>query len=265
VHWLKLLSWVSLIVAGLAGMRYYNRLRCRHPNPYCSKVYSPREGDRILVFSPHPDDEAIAVGGYIYTAARNGATVRIVLITDGNKQGLKDKRYTEFSQAAALLGVPSAQLVLWGFPDGRLNAFIDEVSRRAEEEIHNFQPGIILYPHPLDRHPDHSTAGRIVEDIIKVRAGNSPGILAYRFLIHYWFFPRPGLLAPNGLILPPAKLAGTNDLWQMHYLDPETRQVKKNAVFSYRTQLRNPFLLPLLLSFLGPNELLEKMAWGNIR
>jgi hypothetical protein len=43
-------------------------------------VVIPQSGQRILVFSPHPDDETIGAGGYIAQSIENGADVRIVLV-----------------------------------------------------------------------------------------------------------------------------------------------------------------------------------------
>lgn len=44
----------------------------------------PRSSDRIVVFSPHPDDESLACGGLIARARRAGATVDVVFLTNGD-------------------------------------------------------------------------------------------------------------------------------------------------------------------------------------
>ena len=51
------------------------------------EVVMPQSGQRVLVFSPHPDDESIGVGGYIAQSIANGANVEIVLVTNGNFHG----------------------------------------------------------------------------------------------------------------------------------------------------------------------------------
>ncbi|MCX5779491.1 MAG: PIG-L family deacetylase, partial [Firmicutes bacterium] len=40
----------------------------------------PGPGQRVLVFTPHPDDESIAIGGYLYNCQTAGAEVRVVLV-----------------------------------------------------------------------------------------------------------------------------------------------------------------------------------------
>ncbi len=258
--WLKLLGLVSLIMAGIISGKYLPVWRYRSLNNPVSEAKAPRSEDRILVFSPHPDDESIAVGGYICNSCQNGAIVRIILITDGNRQGLKEKRYAEFAEAAALLGISSGQLVFWEYHDGRVKVNANRLFKQIEEELDSFNPTIIIYPHPSDRHGDHSVSGCVLEAVLSSSPKRS-NILAYRYLIHYWFFPQPRILAKDGLIIPPRRLMGINHQWQQYTLTFEVKEVKKSAVYKYRSQLRNPFLTLLLLGFIRQNELLEK--WGS--
>ena len=80
-----------------------------------------QSGQKILVFSPHPDDETIGVGGYIAESIKDGADVRIVLVTNGNFHGNEQVRYAEFRKATQILGVPESNLVFLGFPDRKID------------------------------------------------------------------------------------------------------------------------------------------------
>ena len=84
------------------------------------EIAAAGNGQKVLVISPHPDDESIGVGGYIAQSIANGADVTIVLVTDGNAQHEESIRYTEFKKATSILGVPEANLISLGFPDGKL-------------------------------------------------------------------------------------------------------------------------------------------------
>src|SRR5262249_38101626 len=44
----------------------------------------PARGDRLLVLAPHCDDETLGVGASIAHAARVGARVRVILVTNGD-------------------------------------------------------------------------------------------------------------------------------------------------------------------------------------
>jgi len=98
---------------------------------------------RILVVSPHPDDESLCCGGLIATARRAGAGVSIVWITSGggfrldaivvqkkprpkqaDMRALARRRIDEAQNAAAVLGVgPEGQFFL-GYPDRGLLALL---------------------------------------------------------------------------------------------------------------------------------------------
>ena len=73
-------------------------------------VVMPQSGQRVLVFSPHPDDESIGIGGYIAQSIENGAIVEIVLVTNGDFHGNEQVRYAEFKKATHILGVPESNL-----------------------------------------------------------------------------------------------------------------------------------------------------------
>ncbi len=74
----------------------------------------------MLVVAPHPDDETIACGGYIIESIKRGASVVILLITDGNLRILHDLRYVEFTTATDILGVPIENLVFLNHTDSLL-------------------------------------------------------------------------------------------------------------------------------------------------
>ncbi len=90
----------------------------------------------VMVFAPHPDDEALAAGGLIREALRLGGTARIVVVTNGDsfrlaaeralqKVRLKPHDYLRFGRlrqdelhaAAAALGLPPDHVIALGFPD----------------------------------------------------------------------------------------------------------------------------------------------------
>ncbi|WP_019586219.1 PIG-L deacetylase family protein [Deinococcus apachensis] len=98
-----------------------------------------RAGQRILVVSPHPDDETLCCAGSIQRALAAGARVWVVWLTSGDGfeldavlldraprpsgpqlAGLGTRRIGEATRAAGALGVPRAHLTFLGYPDGGL-------------------------------------------------------------------------------------------------------------------------------------------------
>jgi len=221
---------------------------------WLSQVPSPTKADRILVFSPHPDDETIACGGYIATAVQNGSSVWIALITDGNKHGKERIRYAEFYNATRTLGIREHQLFFLGFPDGGLRKENpDKLRQSFERIILTVKPEIVFAPHPLDHHPDHQITGKIVEDL-----SSSGSFVLYQYLVHYNLFPKPRQYAPNLYLKPPMRLLRINSSWMTFPLSETMEQVKFQATLQYRSQLKDPFdpLLPgLMLGMIRKNEL----------
>ena len=104
-------------------------------------VLMPQRGQRVLVFSPHPDDESIGIGGYITQSIENGANVEIVLVTNGDFHDNEQERYAEFKKATQILGVPESNLVFLGFPDGKLDELDPTVlSLALQSQIEQFNP-----------------------------------------------------------------------------------------------------------------------------
>lgn len=220
---------------------------------FLNDVRVPQKGDRVLIFSPHPDDETIALGGYIYQAEQNGAKVKIVLVTDGNKHGLKDERYQEFRNATAILGVDESNLVFLNEPDGRLNKVgHDKVYNEMKQEIDNFNPTFVLFSSPKDGHPDHAYVGEISDQILNNE--NYRGMI-YQYLVHETHFPQPKKYAPKRYLLPPESMVSFDREWQRLMLSDSAQLKKTEAIEAYKSQISVPFLRSLIFSMDRKNEL----------
>lgn len=245
----------AFAAAVIGGMNYY---RFTQVMPQCTihlltDVSAPSNRDRVLVFAPHPDDETIGAGGYIHTAVKAGAVVRIILVTNGNKHGLEPIRYREFRKATNILGVNQNNLVFLGYPDGRLRKK-SRVSlyRVFLQQLEQFNPSIVIYPSPKDHHSDHSVCGEVIQSIL---AQETFKPAAYQYLVHHSRFPQPKKLRPNLYLLPPVRMVTFDKEWRRLILTKDTELVKKEAIKCYKTQLRVPFLRSLLFSSIRKNEL----------
>src|SRR5215467_12683023 len=94
---------------------------------------------RLLVVSPHPDDETLGAGGLIQRVLHAGGAVKVVFMTsgDGYPVGVTLARHVqhpqaqdyreygrlrqeEAKQALAVLGVSTKKVAFLGFPDNGL-------------------------------------------------------------------------------------------------------------------------------------------------
>lgn len=218
-------------------------------------IQLPKTNNQVLIFSPHPDDETLGIAGFIHQSIVNGAKVTLVIVTDGNKHGLEDRRYSETRKAMAILGLPETNIIFLGYPDGKLKEQknLDQV---FSEIIQKYQPNYILVPHPADTNIDHRITGQNLNQVIaeiKIKP------IIYYYLVHYHRFPRPEGLHANYNLLPPAKLISHDYQWLKLALDPQTEDLKQEAILQYKTQLsrKNYLLRNLLFAFIRKNEIFQ--------
>lgn len=212
----------------------------------------PQKEDRLLIFAPHPDDEVLAAGGLMALARQAGAEVKIIVVTDGNKHGLKSIRREETVGALSVLGIPRKSVIFWNYPDGELKQYTYELLKKISETLDAYGPTIMIFPSPADNHPDHSVLGAVL--ISYLRAANYEGTVL-EYLVHFHYYPRPEGLYKDRHLLPPAILITGNRQWLKLVLPPAIINLKHKAILEHRSQLRVPLLRSLLLSFVRKNEL----------
>jgi bacillithiol biosynthesis deacetylase BshB1 len=117
----------------------------------------------VLAIGAHPDDVELGSGGTLALLARRGKRVGIAHLTRGEAgtRGTAAERRREAEQAAAALGVAELEFLDCG--DGGLRTGV------AEEDalialLRRLRPELVLGPPPVDRHPDHGRACRLVEE-----------------------------------------------------------------------------------------------------
>lgn len=220
---------------------------------FVNDVKTLHSGEKVLVYSPHPDDETLGAGGYVIGALKSGALVKIVLVTNGDKHHKETERYKEFQEATGKLGVNSNNLVYLNYADGNLSRINqDEVKASLKKELDQFSPNVVIYPSSKDTHPDHADVGRLVSELLK---NGSPNIISYQYLIHNNRYPQPKKYSPDLYLLPPKKLVTFDEEWQRYMLSQGEEKIKEKAVNCYKSQLKTPILKSTMLSLIRRNEL----------
>jgi LmbE family N-acetylglucosaminyl deacetylase len=137
-----------------------------------------REGQRLMVVMPHPDDECFGCASTIARYSAEGATVSLVTMTRGGAglwngraagdlRQLTDVRALELRDAAAELGVDF--LEIFDYPDGALERVeeVDAVRTRFLGDIvgvlrsHRPQVVVTFGPEGAYGHPDHKVVSRM--------------------------------------------------------------------------------------------------------
>lgn len=136
---------------------------------------------RLIVFSPHPDDETLGCGGTIAKKISENYEVTIVVMTDGRNvlshvwginsnptpEELKSIRKEELIRAAAILGVPRKNLVFFDFEDRTLKEHEKEAEIKAKSTLEENPHAEIYFPCQKDYHTDHQATNRIVSHSAK--------------------------------------------------------------------------------------------------
>jgi LmbE family N-acetylglucosaminyl deacetylase len=135
-----LLAVAALVVnaPGVVALWY----RARYTPVVAALPEAPAYGpaDRLLVLSPHPDDDMLCCAGSVRRALEAGASAFIVYFTSGDgfeldavlleraartlpaeSLALARRRMGEARAAARALGVPEGNLAFLGYPDGGLH------------------------------------------------------------------------------------------------------------------------------------------------
>ena len=206
---------------------------------------------RVLVFSPHPDDETLASAGYIQAALARGIEVKIVLITDGNRRGKGEKRKIEFQKAMSHLGLENNNLAFLDYKDGYLkysNQY--DMVEVFSKIIIEFDPQVIIYPSRFDEHLDHRVVGLAIEKISK----DHRQIHKFAYLTHFSGYPYPRKLAQDRFLMEPASLFFRCQ-WFKFPLTDDQQSKKLEALKNYQVSLSYPRESGYLFSFVRKNEL----------
>ena len=107
----------------------------------------------IIVFSPHPDDAEVLMGGTIAKYTQKGHNVLIVLVTIPIQ---KEKRREESKAAAAILGARLSILDL----DPHELVFNRRTIEIFDSVLKDFPPDIIYTSWIHDSHQDHVTVSK---------------------------------------------------------------------------------------------------------
>ncbi|NYF88753.1 PIG-L family deacetylase [Tunturiibacter empetritectus] len=188
-----------------------------------------------LVLAPHPDDETLGAGGLIARLCRQGVTVIVVAVTDGENaysdtQNMGDIRVQEQVEALHRLGVPESMVRRLCLPDRDVSAcedrLVDLLLPMIKGEMH------LVAPWKRDFHTDHEAVGRAAARVAQIKS-----VPLTSYLFWTWHRGVPDML--EGLSVEKVSLT-----------DAEL-QIKRHALEAHASQFEHadgqPILSPELL------------------
>lgn len=152
----------------------------------------PDPGGRVLVLSAHPDDEVLAIGGWL--AGQTHRPVTFVTVTDGeashpgspslSEDDLRKRRPDELLAALTVLGFTDPDIRRLGLPDGGVREAFPELLDALRPLV--AEADIVLAPFESDGHPDHDAVGAAAMELC---GDHTP---VWRFPIWTWAWTQPG-------------------------------------------------------------------------
>ncbi len=117
------------------------------------KMDTPENG-RVLVLSPHIDDDVIGAGGSLRKHVLSGDFVKVVYFAD-----CTEERVREAKEAAAIMGFRDLDFL--GYESKRLLEQGD-LPARLSSIIKDFEPDLLYLPSLFDRHNDHLAVNHLL-------------------------------------------------------------------------------------------------------
>ncbi|HVT04241.1 MAG TPA: PIG-L family deacetylase [Thermoanaerobaculia bacterium] len=195
--------------------------------------------ESVLFVAPHPDDETLAAGGFLQQLLRSGSRVRVIFLTDGERNPLahsamerrfclgsaarerfRTYRRDEALRAMAHIGIAAENCTFLSLPDSFVsramaNGHAGMVIANVRSIVRSVNPTLILIPCRSDLHPDHRAAARLLETAM---AGGIRPATTLRYAIHR----PPGLNGRELVVIP---------------LSSRELERKRAAIGEYRSQL----------------------------
>ena len=161
---------------------------------------------RLLLLAPHPDDEALAMGGLLQRAAAVGAFVFVAFLTDGENnpwpQRAADRRWrigpterarwgarrrSEALRSLRALGLGPERVSFLGFADQRLTPLLVDgdpgFTRALRELLGEVIPTHVVSPSAQDHHPDHSALSVAMRAALATTRRHA-GIRLFEYVVH---------------------------------------------------------------------------------
>lgn len=117
----------------------------------------------VLAIAAHPDDVELSCSATIATLVQQNRKVGILDLTEGERgtRGTKALRRKEALTSSKILGVRVRKNL--HLPDGNIEINQTNI-KKIIQVIRHYQPMILLFPHWLERHPDHEHAHRLCRE-----------------------------------------------------------------------------------------------------
>lgn len=189
------------------------------------------QGARIVIISPHPDDEILGCAGLIQLLHTMERKILVIGVTNGTASHPNSKKYSvdqlnvlrplESRYALDLLvGKNQVEYHSLGLDDGQLIHQTLAFEQALEKFIH--EQDILITTYEKDGHPDHESLGRYVRAY-----AHKKGLQFLQFMVWAWHWAKPN-----------DKQIDWSSALRLDLKDEQINK-KANAIYCFKTQIEN--------------------------
>lgn len=138
----------------------------------CAQPTPPEEAPRVVIFSPHPDDECIIGALPLRLLRQNQLKVINVAVTQGSRKDRQAPRFQELREACDYLGFDVVQTQPGGLEKIKLETRHRDTDHWREcvevivDILHKLSPAIIFLPHKDDWNGTHIGTHYLIMDAL---------------------------------------------------------------------------------------------------
>ena len=133
---------------------------------------------KILILSPHPDDECLMAGFALRAREEWNAEVHVLPYSFGSDRSRRSARIQELKDALQVLDFKLIDPRAAGATE-KLNA------TEFQSVMYSLSPDVVLSPHQMDGHPAHIEAAILVQNWFK-QQNSSAATVPLWFQTEYW-------------------------------------------------------------------------------
>lgn len=160
----------------------------------CSKSFDTSRFSKVLIISPHPDDEVFGCGGLMQSLVQAGRQVEVIIMSKGEavhrdccpdeENSIVQARAELTDAANGVLGVAPEHIHRLDFPDGRFSSVKegDDLVKTLSDLVREIAPTEVFIPHPYENSLDHVVATRLVEQVLRNHIGK-----VYYYCVWTWY------------------------------------------------------------------------------
>jgi len=200
--------------------------------------------EKLLIISPHADDEVLGCSGLIDTVKKHGGEVYVQILTLGgyrrtdSKTVTKDTWKKEFDGVSKYLNIDGYDIMLYrnkiqwldSIPVSQIIGYLESKSKIS---LYKLQPTIVAVPTIFSTHQDHTQAYKA--SISALRSNPHEGYLPPKMILSYespeYYFWSPyiefGKFSPN-FYIPMPKQTIEKKISALELYQSQTRKGKRN-------------------------------------